>query len=148
MSVLVWPGKGPNQAKRFRAPPLSTAYAATQGLTINIAAAVPQALGGLPAIAKLYQIPFPVVDPSIVNFSFTTSTPEGSWSFLFKWYAAMASWNCWVTMPDGTIRATGCIPLVLNWMGYADFSVVFLGDQAAFGQSDLVGSSMLLIVWA
>jgi hypothetical protein len=109
--------------------------------------AVSQSLGGLPRISAIYQIPFPVNDPSIVNFSFPVKTADGSFVFLFKWFSAISLWNCWVTMPDNTIRPAGCIPLVLNWMGYRDFSLVFIDDQPSFGIGDLVGSTMLLVKW-
>ena len=147
MAVRKWPGPGPYRPTRFAGPDASKAYPQVTGIAFNPSAPVPEALGGLSRIETIYQLPLPVFDPSILNFSFPAAVAEGPFSFVFKWFTSMSAWNCWVTMPDGTVRPAGCIPLVLNWMAWRDFSLVIISNLAALGMADLSESALLLVKW-
>jgi hypothetical protein len=143
MPGLTWPGRGPTGAKKFRGPQEAQAFAQVLGNALNPNQAPSVAPTGFPPIEAIYLLSLPNVDSD--NYGFNTSTPDGAFHFVFKWLDA--EWNCWVTMPDGSVRPAGCIPLVFNWTGWLDFSTVIVSSLVVLGHGDLSGATMFLVKW-
>jgi hypothetical protein len=140
-----WPGRGPNRVDRFPRQKLSTAYAVAVGYSLNLSVVDDTVPSKIPPVEKIYMLTLPTVDSTIVNYGFSISLADGSFSFAFKWLGSV--WNCWVTMPDGTIRPAGCYPQVPNWTAYKDWGLVLLSNKTILGQADLNGAVMFLLKW-
>lgn len=145
MPGLTWPGKGPRESGRFRSPLPSQQFAQVLGNTLNPNQTPSPAPTGILPIRAIYLLSLPQIDSTILNFGFNTSTPDGAFSFVFKWIGGV--WNNWVTLPDGSTRPAGCIPQVLNWLAYRDFSTVIVSSLPVLGAGDLVGKPLFLIKW-
>jgi hypothetical protein len=142
---LLWPGAGPFRGLRLTSPAHAGASPSPLGVALNPFHPPTYLPTGLLPIEAIYRLSLPVLDESIVSFGFNTATPDGSFNFVFKWIGGV--WNMWTTMPDGTVRTAGCVPLVINWCRYTDFSAVIISGLPVLGQGDLVGGTLLLIKW-
>lgn len=56
-------------------------------------------------------------------------------------------WNCWVTLPDGSVRQAGVEPNVVSWTGYDDYGLVFQTSLPAIDFNSLFLTEMVLITW-
>jgi hypothetical protein len=92
-------------------------------------------------------INMPVLPDGTLAFTFSSSTADGSWTFVFKWLAG--KWNAWVTLPSGEVRQAGCVPNVVDWSTFADYGFVIVSSLTALGLNDLAsaGTSMVIIAW-
>ena len=96
------------------------------------------------AISKTELVPFPSEDPQ-ENFEFSCTADVGSFTFHFKWLNGR--WNCWVTLPDGSVRQAGVEPNVVSWTGYDDYGLVFQTSLPAIDFNSLFLTEMVLITW-
>ena len=94
----------------------------------------------------VYEIPFPVLPNDLYNFSFPVNTDSGVFNFTFQWFNDI--WNCYVTLPDNTIRTVGVIPYVINWSDYLDYSLYFsYGASNSISFGDLENAKIEIIKW-
>ena len=96
------------------------------------------------AISKTELVPFPSEDPQ-ENFEFSCTADAGNFTFHFKWMCGR--WNCWVTLPDGSVRQAGVEPNVVSWTGYDDYGLVFQTSLPAIDFNSLFLTEMVLITW-
>ena len=71
------------------------------------------------------KVNWPTSEPQ-ENFSFSVNDTSGIFEFKFKWLNNR--WNCWVTLPDGSVRQAGVYPNVASWTGFLDYGLVFITD--------------------
>lgn len=79
------------------------------------------------------------------NFSFTVTDNAGNFEFKFKWFNDC--WNCWCTLPDGTVRQAGVFPGVVNWSGALDFGLVFVTDLKKINFDQLYMTEVYILKW-
>lgn len=79
------------------------------------------------------------------NFKFDVIDQAGTFKFNFKWLNDR--WNCWVTLPDETIREAGVYPGVISWSGTLDFGLVFETDLPDISRSSLFMTDLYIIKW-
>ena len=91
-----------------------------------------------------YLVDWPATDPE-VQFTFSTSTDDGTFTFKFKWLNDR--WNCWVTLPDNTVRSCGVYPNVTNWTGYLDYGVYFSTSLENIAFDTLFMTELYIVTW-
>ena len=79
------------------------------------------------------------------NFEFSTIDKDGSFNFLFKWMNNR--WNCWVTLPDNSVREAGVYPNIINWVSALDFGLVFKTDLAEISHDSLFMTELYIVKW-
>lgn len=89
-----------------------------------------------------WQVNLPDVGQDPVNFVFTTTLPDGEFSFKFMWFDS--KWNAWVTLPSGEIRGSGVSPNTLSWTGFYDYYIQFLTTLESITQNDLSKVTMVV----
>lgn len=94
---------------------------------------------------KVEIIPFPETEAT-ENFEFEAVTDTGTLKFIFKWFNSR--WNCWVTLPDSSVRQAGVYPNVVNWTGSRDYGLVFVTSLSEINFNSLFLTEMCLIQWA
>lgn len=94
---------------------------------------------------KVEIIPFPEAEIT-ENFEFEAATDTGTFKFIFKWFNKR--WNCWCTLPDGTVRQAGVYPNVISWTGFTDYGLAFVTSLSEIDYKSLLLSELCLIQWA
>lgn len=79
------------------------------------------------------------------NFSFDTMSEDGTFTFEFKWLNER--WNCWVTLPDGTVKQAGVYPNVISWSGSLDYGLVFSTNLTEINFNSLFLTSLYILKW-
>lgn len=79
------------------------------------------------------------------NFIFSVNDTAGTFDFKFKWLNGR--WNCWVTLPDGTVRQAGVYPNVISWSGFLDFGLVFVTDLQKINFDQLYLTEVYILKW-
>ncbi len=79
------------------------------------------------------------------NFSFDTISTDGTFKFEFKWINER--WNCWVTLPDGTVKQAGVYPNVISWSGSLDYGLVFATSLTEINFNSLFLTSLYILKW-
>lgn len=79
------------------------------------------------------------------NFEFSTIDKDGAFTFLFKWMNDR--WNCWVTLPDNSVREAGVYPNVVNWVSALDFGLVFKTDLTEISHDSLFMTELYIVKW-
>lgn len=95
-------------------------------------------------ISKVQQIPFPDSDIQ-ENFEFSAVCDDGTFTFKFKWFNDR--WNCWVTLPDGSVRQAGVYPNVISGSGHTDYGCVFSTSLEDIDYNSLFLTTLYLITW-
>lgn len=95
-------------------------------------------------VTETYTVSWPEID-ICDNFKFSTSINSETFEFRFKWLNDR--WNCWVTLPDGTVRDAGVYPNVVNWTGYNDYGLIFSTDLADFNYNNLFLGTLVVAIW-
>lgn len=96
------------------------------------------------AIETVKKIGYPI-DSVLPHFTFSVFDTDGVFSFEFHYFNA--GWNCWVTLPDGTVRQAGVYPNVISWSGYLDYGLYFKTDLAEIKEDSLLLATPYLIKW-
>ena len=79
------------------------------------------------------------------NFEFEAIDAAGTFKFLFKWLNDR--WNCWVTLPDGSVRQAGVYPNVVSWTGCLDYGLVFKTELSEINYSSLLLTELFILKW-
>ena len=89
-------------------------------------------------------VPWPSGD-IVDNFTFSCSAQGGVFEFHFKWLNNR--WNCWVTLPDGTVRQAGVQPNVPSWSESKTYGLIFETALPAIDYSSLFLTELYIITW-
>lgn len=89
-------------------------------------------------------VPWPNAEPA-ENFEFQCTAESGVFTFHFKWLNDR--WNCWATLPDGTVRQGGTEPNVTSWTGYDDWGMVIESAAEQIGYSELFQTELYILTW-
>lgn len=95
-------------------------------------------------IKEAYLCPWPSVEIQ-ENFKFNVAVPQGTIELAFKWINDR--WNCWVTLPDGTVRQAGIYPNVTSWSGFLDYGFYVKSDMQQIDFNSLFLCEVYFIVW-
>jgi len=97
----------------------------------------------LKEISKVYEVVFPDFGSNL-KFKFLCSTDDGNFNFEFQYFNNQ--WNCWITLPDGSIRLIGVYADITNWIGYTDYSAYIRSvNPIVFG--NLKDVNIYIIKW-
>lgn len=103
------------------------------------------ASAGLEKIAtNMEDIDFPEMQVT-ENFTFNATVSAGTVTFQFKWINN--KWNCWVTLPDKSVRAAGVIPNTTNWTGMSDYGLRFETSLQNISKEDITNTKIVFITW-
>lgn len=81
----------------------------------------------------------------VKQFNFSTKHEDGTFNFSFKYLNDV--WNCYVTLPDGSIRQCGVYPNVISWTGYPDYGILFSTDLKSITYDSLFLTELYIIKW-
>lgn len=79
------------------------------------------------------------------NFEFDVIDTDGNFKFSFKWINER--WNCWVTLPDNSVREAGVYPNVVSWTGYLDYGLVFKTSLSEINYNSLLLTELYILKW-
>lgn len=97
-------------------------------------------------IDVIYEVSFPALDSTLENFMFSANTNDGVFKFTFQWFNDV--WNCYVTLPDLSVRTIGVVPYVVNWSDFLDYSIFFPYDAEEYiSFSELGNAKIEIIKW-
>lgn len=91
---------------------------------------------------NLYSINIPTYSQNY--FSFIANVGSLTFKFTFRY---VNKWQCWATLPDGTIRHIGVNPNVLNWSKHLDYSVFFYTQSDSINYDTLSSCTIGLVLW-
>ena len=94
---------------------------------------------------RVEQITWPEVELQ-EDFQFDVVTEDGNFNLHFIWQNER--WDCFATIPDGTVRQAGVVPNLCSWTGFRDYGISFKSDLDSFTYETLFDSEIYICVWA
>lgn len=79
------------------------------------------------------------------NFEFDVIDTDGTFKFSFKWMNDR--WNCWVTLPDNSVREAGVYPNVISWSGFLDYGIMFKTSLSEINYTSLLLTELYILKW-
>ena len=79
------------------------------------------------------------------NFEFDVIDTDGTFKFSFKWMNDR--WNCWVTLPDNSVREAGVYPNVISWSGSLDYGIMFKTSLSEINYTSLLLTELYILKW-